>query len=63
MRQRVVGELKQLRAELETGEGTSAGLDVAPSAQARAFERQADDLELKRRIDEEMELLQQKVKT
>jgi len=56
-------ELEQLGAELEIGEGTSSGLDVDPSAQARAFERQADDLELKRRIDEEMDLLQQKVKT
>lgn len=46
-------ELEQLRAELETDRMVASA----------AFEREVDDLELKRRIDEEMDQLRQKVQT
>lgn len=53
-------ELEHLRAEVEIFEETRIGLEDDQTGTDTAFERQARDLELKRRIDEEMDLLRQK---
>ena len=53
-------ELEHLRAEVEVFEETTTGLEEEQTGTGAAFERQARDLELKRRIDEEMDLLRQK---
>ncbi len=56
-------ELEHLRAEIEIFEETKVGIEEEQTGTGAAFERQVQDLELKRRIDEEMDLLRQKVGT
>ncbi len=56
-------ELEHLRAEVEIFEETKVGIEEEQTGTGAAFERQVRDLELKRRIDEEMDLLRQKVGT